>query len=64
MVEEDHRGAGVRPQLAVGERRPADVDGLGRVVVGAVNEATGWYLAGDGRDPESLIDGLCRILAP
>jgi AcrR family transcriptional regulator len=37
---------------------------FGRVVVGAVNEATGWFLARGGGDPEPLIDGLCRILAP
>jgi AcrR family transcriptional regulator len=37
---------------------------FGRVVVGAVNEATGWFLTGGEEDPEPLIDGLCRILAP
>jgi AcrR family transcriptional regulator len=37
---------------------------FGRVVVGAVNEATGWFLARGDEDPEPLIEGLCRILAP
>ena len=36
----------------------------GRVVVGAVNEATGWFLERERGDPEPLIEGLCRILAP
>jgi AcrR family transcriptional regulator len=56
----------VRHAQGTGDQGLLGVDAalFGRVVVGAVNEATGWYLAGDGRDPESLIDGLCRILAP
>jgi AcrR family transcriptional regulator len=36
----------------------------GRVVVGAVNEATGWFLERERGDPKPLIEGLCRILAP
>ena len=37
---------------------------FGRAVVGAVNEATGHFLARQGADPEALADGLCRIFAP
>jgi hypothetical protein len=33
MVQEDHRDAGLRAELAVGEPRPADVDGRGRRVL-------------------------------
>ena len=37
---------------------------FGRAVVGAVNEATGHYLANPALDPRALADGLCRIFAP
>jgi len=37
---------------------------FGRAVVGAVNEATGHFLARPDADPEALADGLCRIFAP
>jgi hypothetical protein len=33
-------------------------------VVGAVNEATGHFLARPDADPAALADGLCRIFAP
>jgi AcrR family transcriptional regulator len=61
MVEAEVRhaqGAGDEGLLGV------DPALFGRVVVGAVNEATGWFLASGGGDPEPLVDGLCRILAP
>jgi AcrR family transcriptional regulator len=58
--------AEVRHAQAGGDQGLLGVDPalFGRVVVGAVNEATGWFLARGGGDPEPLIDGLCRILAP
>jgi AcrR family transcriptional regulator len=70
-----HRLHGQFAELVEGEVRHAQGAGdpglvaveaalYGRVVVGAVNEATGWFLAAGGDDPEPLIDGLCRILAP
>lgn len=37
---------------------------FGRAVVGAVNEATGHFLARPDADPVALADGLCRIFAP
>jgi AcrR family transcriptional regulator len=37
---------------------------FGRAVVGAVNEATGHFLARPDADPAALADGLCRIFAP
>jgi len=37
---------------------------FGRAVVGAVNEATGHFLARPEADPKALADGLCRIFAP
>jgi AcrR family transcriptional regulator len=58
--------AEVRHAQGVGDEGLVGVDPalFGRVVVGAVNEATAWFLAGPGEDPERLIEGLCRILAP
>jgi AcrR family transcriptional regulator len=60
--------AEVRHALGAGDPGLVGVDAAlyGRVVVGAVNEATGWFLArgGDGADPAPLVEGLCRILAP
>jgi len=61
VVEEEVR-------RAAGDQDPfyAAVDPVvfGRAVVGAVNEATGHFLARPGADPEALADGLCRIFAP
>ena len=56
----------VRHAQAAGD---AGLDGVdpalyGRVVVGAVNEAAGWFLARRAGNPEALVEGLCRILAP
>ena len=58
--------AEVRHAQAAGDQGLVGVDPalFGRVVVGAVNEATAWFLARGRGDPEPLIDGLCRILAP
>jgi AcrR family transcriptional regulator len=58
--------AEVRRAQAAGDEGLLGVDPalFGRVVVGAVNEATGWFLARGSGDPEPLVDGLCRILAP
>jgi hypothetical protein len=33
----------------------------GWAVVGAVNEAVGWFLEEGGGDPEALTDSLCRV---
>ena len=58
--------AEVRHAQAAGDEGLLGVDPalFGRVVVGAVNEATGWFLARGSGDPEPLVDGLCWILAP
>ena len=37
---------------------------FGRAVVGAVNDAVGFFLTHPGVDVESLADSLCRIFAP
>jgi AcrR family transcriptional regulator len=37
---------------------------FGRAVVGAVNDAVGYFLTHPGADAESLADSLCRIFAP
>lgn len=37
---------------------------FGRAVVGAVNEAVGYFLTHPDVDPDSLADSLCRIFAP
>ncbi len=37
---------------------------FGRAVVGAVNDAVGYFLTHPGVDAESLADSLCRIFAP
>jgi AcrR family transcriptional regulator len=37
---------------------------FGRAVVGAVNEAVGYFLTNPGVDPDSLADSLCRVFAP
>ncbi len=36
----------------------------GRAVVGAVNEATGYFLTQAGADPEAVANGLCSIFVP
>jgi len=49
-----------------GDRDLAGIDPAvyGRVIVGAVNEATIWYLeAGSGDDAEGLADRICRALS-
>jgi AcrR family transcriptional regulator len=58
--------AEVRHARASGDQQLEEIEPAiyGRAVVGAVNEATGWFLAAGGGDPEPLIEGLCRILAP
>ena len=37
---------------------------FGRAVVGAVNDAVGYFLTHPGADAESLAESLCRIFAP
>jgi AcrR family transcriptional regulator len=37
---------------------------FGRAVVGAVNDAVGWFLTHPGADADSLADSLCQIFAP
>ena len=37
---------------------------FGRAVVGAVNDAVGYFLTHPGADADSLADSLCRIFAP
>jgi AcrR family transcriptional regulator len=37
---------------------------FGRAVVGAVNEAVGYFLTHPGADADSLAESLCRIFAP
>jgi AcrR family transcriptional regulator len=70
-----HRLHGQFAEMVEAEVRHAQMSGdqgllgvdpalYGRVVVGAVNEATGWFLAREGGNPEPLVEGLCRILAP
>jgi AcrR family transcriptional regulator len=41
-----------------------DAQVFGRAVVGAVNDAVGYFLQHPGEDAESLAEGLCRIFAP
>jgi len=54
--------AEVRRAQAHGEFAGADPVVYGRAVVGAVNEAIGWSLAGGGAaDPDRLAGELCRI---
>jgi AcrR family transcriptional regulator len=41
-----------------------DAQVFGRAVVGAVNDAVGYFLQHPGEDADSLAEGLCRIFAP
>jgi len=59
MVEAEVRNAEHDPFYAA-----IDPVVFGRAVVGAVNEATGHFLARPESDPSALADGLCRIFAP
>jgi AcrR family transcriptional regulator len=60
MVAEEVRQALLDDQFYANQ----DPQVFGRSVVGAVNDAVGYYLTHPGADAESLADSLCRIFAP
>jgi AcrR family transcriptional regulator len=60
MVAEEVRLALLDDQFYANQ----DPQVFGRAVVGAVNDAVGYFLTHPGADAESLADSLCRIFAP
>jgi AcrR family transcriptional regulator len=58
MVEVEARHAQARGEL-VG----LDPGVYGKAVVGAVNEAVGWFLATPDGDPDALAERLCRVFS-
>jgi AcrR family transcriptional regulator len=60
MVAEEVRLALLNDQFYANQ----DPQVFGRAVVGAVNDAVGYFLTHPGADAESLADSLCRIFAP
>jgi len=60
MVAEEVRLALLDDQFYANQ----DPQVFGRAVVGAVNDAVGYFLTHPGADAEALADSLCRIFAP